>query len=87
MDSLGGSRLPLDVMRVDTDDEMHRFSVCYATYGYMGDLLFVSEQLRWSRWVSNDQSACTHVPSLSFSEERSFDTAMWHWNALLPGSA
>ncbi len=44
-------RTPLDVMRVDTADGSHRFSVCYATYGYMGDLLRTSETLRWSKWV------------------------------------
>ena len=37
---------PLDVMRVDTGDGSHRMSVCYATYGYMGDLLYVSEAMR-----------------------------------------
>ena len=36
-------------MRVDTGDGTHRFSVCYATYGYMGDLLRTSETLRWSK--------------------------------------
>ena len=39
-------RTPLDVMRVDTGDGSHRMSVCYATYGYMGDLLYTSEALR-----------------------------------------
>ena len=33
-------------MRVDTGDGSHRMSVCYATYGYMGDLLYTSEALR-----------------------------------------
>lgn len=37
---------PLDVMRVDTGDGSHRMSVCYATYGYMGDLLYLSEAMR-----------------------------------------
>ncbi|EIE23262.1 hypothetical protein COCSUDRAFT_66245 [Coccomyxa subellipsoidea C-169] len=46
-----GDRTPLDVMRVDTGDGTHRFSVCYATYGYMGDLLRTSETLRWSKWL------------------------------------
>ena len=38
--------MPLDVMRVDTGDGSHRMSVCYATYGYMGDLLRMSEAMR-----------------------------------------
>ena len=40
------SSTPLDVMRVDTGDGSHRMSVCYATYGYMGDLLYISEGMR-----------------------------------------
>ncbi|KAK9903549.1 hypothetical protein WJX75_008659 [Coccomyxa subellipsoidea] len=32
-----GDRIPLDVMRVDTGDGTHRFSVCYATYGWLGE--------------------------------------------------
>ncbi|CAL5222228.1 g4561 [Coccomyxa viridis] len=42
-----GDSTPLDVMRVDTGDGSHRMSVCYATYGYMGDLLYLSEAMRW----------------------------------------
>ena len=42
-------RTRLDCMRVDTGDGGRRCSVCYATYGYMGDLLRASEALRWSR--------------------------------------
>lgn len=38
-------------MRVATGDATVRHSVCYATYGYMGDLLRASETMRWSRWV------------------------------------
>ena len=37
-------------MRVATGDGAVRHSVCYATYGYMGDLLKASETMRWSRW-------------------------------------
>lgn len=37
----------MDVMRVDTADGHHRFSVCVASYGYMGDLMRFSEKLRW----------------------------------------
>ena len=38
-------------MRVATGDGNVRHSVCYATYGYMGDLLKASETMRWSRWA------------------------------------
>ena len=34
-------------MRVDTEDGAHRFAVCVASYGYMGDLMRHSEKLRW----------------------------------------
>lgn len=37
----------LDVMRVDSGDGRTQHSVCYAAYGYMGDLLRCSERLRW----------------------------------------
>ena len=40
-------RMPLDVLRVDTEDMRHRFAVCVASYGYMGDLMKDSEKLRW----------------------------------------
>ncbi len=40
-------RMPLDVLRVDTEDRQHRFAVCVASYGYMGDLMKDSEKLRW----------------------------------------
>lgn len=40
-------RTPLDVLRVDTEDRQHRFAVCVASYGYMGDLMKDSERLRW----------------------------------------
>jgi ceramide kinase len=40
-------RLSLDVMRVDSGDGESRHSVCYAAYGYMGDLMRQSERLRW----------------------------------------
>ncbi|BDA50250.1 Ceramide kinase [Coccomyxa sp. Obi] len=50
-----GDRTPLDVMRVDTADGSYRFSVCYATYGYMGDLLRTSESLRWSKWLGEQR--------------------------------
>lgn len=40
-------RMPLDVLRVDTEDMQHRFAVCVASYGYMGDLMKDSEKLRW----------------------------------------
>ena len=39
--------MPLDVLRVDTEDMQHRFAVCVASYGYMGDLMKDSEKLRW----------------------------------------
>ncbi|DBA70237.1 TPA: hypothetical protein ACH3X2_012144 [Trebouxia sp. C0005] len=42
-----GDRIPLDVLRVDTEDMQHRFAVCVASYGYMGDLMKDSEKLRW----------------------------------------
>lgn len=42
-----GCRIPLDVLRVDTEDRQHRFAVCVASYGYMGDLMKDSEKLRW----------------------------------------
>ena len=40
-------RLRMDVMRVDTADGHHRFAMCTACYGYMGDLMATSERLRW----------------------------------------
>jgi ceramide kinase len=42
-----GDRMPLDVMRVDTEDGHYRYSVCVASYGYMGDLMKQSERMRW----------------------------------------
>ena len=41
------SRLRMDVMRVDSADGDHRFAMCTACYGYMGDLMATSERLRW----------------------------------------
>jgi ceramide kinase len=40
-------------MRADMGDGGSRCSVCYATYGYMGDLLRASEALRWSRCAAS----------------------------------
>ena len=37
----------MDIMRVDTKDGHHRFAMCTACYGYMGDLMHTSEGLRW----------------------------------------
>ena len=37
----------MDVMRVDTRDGHHRYAMCTACYGYMGDLMHTSEGLRW----------------------------------------
>ena len=37
----------MDVMRVDTKDGHHRYAMCTACYGYMGDLMHTSEGLRW----------------------------------------
>ena len=34
-------------MRVDSADGRTRHSVCYAAYGYMGDLMRRSERIRW----------------------------------------
>lgn len=40
-------RTPLDVMRVDMGGGWgHRYAVCVASYGYMGDLMAASERLR-----------------------------------------
>lgn len=40
-------RTPLDVMRVDMSSGAHRYAVCVASYGYMGDLMRTSERLRF----------------------------------------
>ena len=37
----------MDVMRVDSAAGDHRFAMCTACYGYMGDLMATSERLRW----------------------------------------
>ena len=37
----------MDVMRVDSADSQHRYAMCTACYGYMGDLMATSERLRW----------------------------------------
>ena len=42
-------------MRVDMGDGGSRCSVCYATYGYMGDLLRASKALRWSRCAASEE--------------------------------
>ncbi|KAK9866560.1 hypothetical protein WJX84_009195 [Apatococcus fuscideae] len=42
-----GDRMGLDVMRVDSSQAEPVFSVCYAAYGYMADLVQSSEHLRW----------------------------------------
>ena len=34
-------------MRVDTEDGGHRFAACVGSYGYMGDLMALSERMRW----------------------------------------
>ena len=39
-------RMGLDVMRVDSPGQEPCFSVCYAAYGYMADLVRSSESLR-----------------------------------------
>lgn len=36
---------------MDSGDAECRHSVCYASYGYMGDLLRQSEGLRWAGWA------------------------------------
>ena len=61
-------RMPLDVLRVDTEDMQHRFAVCVASYGYMGDLMKDSEKLRWmgpARY--NIQGAITLFRGRSYS--------------------
>lgn len=61
-------RMPLDVLRVDTEDMQHRFAVCVASYGYMGDLMKDSEKLRWmgpARY--NVQGAITLFRGRSYS--------------------
>lgn len=40
-------RTPLDVMRLDMESGGHRYAVCVASYGYMGDLMRLSERLRF----------------------------------------
>ena len=40
-------RTPLDVMRIDMSNGEHRYAVCVASYGYMGDLMRASERLRF----------------------------------------
>lgn len=40
-------RMALDIMRIDTEDGLHRYATCVASYGYMGDLMHLSERLRW----------------------------------------
>ncbi|KAL3158367.1 hypothetical protein ABBQ38_010606 [Trebouxia sp. C0009 RCD-2024] len=63
-----GDRMPLDVLRVDTEDRKHRFAVCVASYGYMGDLMKDSEKLRWmgpARY--NIQGAITLFRGRSYS--------------------
>ena len=40
-------RTPLDVMRIDMSSGEHRYAVCVASYGYMGDLMRTSERLRF----------------------------------------
>lgn len=42
-----GDRSALDMMRIDSEDGEHRYSVTMAAYGYLGDLLKESESLRW----------------------------------------
>lgn len=42
-----GCRTPLDVMRIDMEGGQHRYAVCVASYGYMGDLMRISEKLRF----------------------------------------
>ncbi|CAL8471765.1 g11307 [Coccomyxa elongata] len=42
-----GDRTPLDVMRLDMESGGHRYAVCVASYGYMGDLMRLSERLRF----------------------------------------
>lgn len=37
----------MDVMRVDMSNGAHRYAVCVASYGYMGDLMRTSERLRF----------------------------------------
>jgi ceramide kinase len=42
-----GDATPLDVLRIDTPDGRHDFSMCMCSYGFMGDLMKESEQMRW----------------------------------------
>ena len=37
----------MDVMRIDSGDGARRFCVCVASYGYMGDLMRLSESMRF----------------------------------------
>lgn len=41
-----GDRHPLDVARVDTLGGQHKYFVCQAAYGFLGDVMSMSEGMR-----------------------------------------
>jgi hypothetical protein len=57
-----GDRSVLDVARVDGSGGEHRYMCCMASYGFMGDVMRLSEGYRWmgpARWVkSGEQGWC-----------------------------
>ena len=43
-----GDRMSLDVMNVQSEVEHYgKYSACVAAYGFMGDIISISEKLRW----------------------------------------
>ncbi len=49
-----GDRLALDVGRLDAGDGSHKYFVCQAAYGFLGDVMRMSEGMRGfgpGRWV------------------------------------
>lgn len=42
-----GDGVPLDVLRIDSEEGKTEFAVSMASYGFMGDLMEASEKVRW----------------------------------------
>ncbi len=67
-------------MRVDSGDGQTRHSVCYAAYGYMGDLMRRSEGLRWLGPVRYSLAG-----AVTFLQARSYVTRIFYLPAAEPG--
>lgn len=86
-----GDGVPLDVLRIDSDEGNTEFAVSMASYGFMGDLMEASEKVRWmgpvryeivgARMLAANRSYHARIEYLPAPEVRCgmlFKTREWH---------